>query len=148
MNDTPSGHAPIWPNALLFGLTVLTAWFAGLIFASSFLAGPGGPAPGLFDPRVVGTGFLYALALLVILVGHELGHYLTCRRYGVPATLPYFIPGPPFLGTFGAFIRIKAPVPSSARSSTSGPTAPWPASSWPSRPWPRAWPARKSGLRP
>ncbi len=111
MNDTPSGHAPTWPNLLLFGLTVLTAWFAGLIFASSFLAAPSGPAPGLFDARVVGMGFLYALALLIILVGHELGHYLTCRRYGVPATLPYFIPGPPFLGTFGAFIRIKAPVP-------------------------------------
>jgi len=110
MSDTETGHAKTWLNAVLFGLTVLTTWFAGLIFASSFLAASGGPGPGLLDPRVVGTGFLYALALLVILVGHELGHYLTCRRYGVPATYPYFLPGPPFLGTFGAFIRIKAPV--------------------------------------
>ncbi|MEN6561046.1 MAG: site-2 protease family protein [Acidobacteriota bacterium] len=110
MSDSASGRPRTWLHALLFGLTGLTAWFAGLIFASSFLASAGGPGPGLFDPRVVGTGFLYALALLIILVGHELGHYLTCRRYGVPATLPYFLPGPPFLGTFGAFIRIKAPV--------------------------------------
>ncbi|MCK7461593.1 MAG: site-2 protease family protein [Sphingobacterium sp.] len=47
---------------------------------------------------------------MTILVGHEMGHYLTCRRYGVRATLPYFLPGPPFLGTFGAFIRIKSPL--------------------------------------
>jgi len=33
-----------------------------------------------------------------------------CRRYGIRATLPYFLPGPPFLGTFGAFIRIKSPI--------------------------------------
>lgn len=113
MTEMAPGTSKTWLNALLFGLTVLTTWFAGLIFASSFLAAAGGagPGPGLFEPRVVALGFLYALTLLVILVGHELGHYLTCRRYGVPATLPFFLPGPPFLGTFGAFIRIKAPVP-------------------------------------
>ena len=59
---------------------------------------------------MVGLGLLYATTLLVILVGHEMGHYLTCRRYGVRATLPFFMPGPPFLGTFGAFIRIKSPI--------------------------------------
>lgn len=111
MTDPALRPSKTWLNALLFGLTFLTTWFAGLLFASSFLAAPDGPGPGLFDPRVVGLGVLYPLALLVILVGHELGHYLTCRRYGVPATLPFFLPGPPFLGTFGAFIRIKAPVP-------------------------------------
>jgi membrane-associated protease RseP (regulator of RpoE activity) len=47
---------------------------------------------------------------MTILVGHELGHYLTCRRYGIRATLPFFLPGPPFIGTFGAFIRIKSPI--------------------------------------
>ena len=42
------------------------------------------------------------------------GHYLFCRYYGVDATLPFFIPQPPLLipGTFGAFIRMKSPVPS------------------------------------
>ena len=110
MTALSTGPSKTWLNALLFGLTVLTTWFAGLLFASSFLAPAGAPGPGLFEPRVVATGFLYALTLLVILVGHELGHYLSCRRYGVPATLPIFLPGPPFLGTFGAFIRIKAPI--------------------------------------
>jgi membrane-associated protease RseP (regulator of RpoE activity) len=39
---------------------------------------------------------------------------VACRRYGVAATLPFFIPAPPgfSLGTFGAFIKIKSPIPS------------------------------------
>ena len=100
----------VWLHGLLFGLTVLTTWFAGLFFAMSFLSTAGVSETSLFDPRVVGLGFSYALTLMTILTGHELGHFLTCRRYGVLATYPYFIPGPPFLGTFGAFIRIKSPV--------------------------------------
>ena len=108
---TLSGGRRPWLNGLLFGLTVLTAWFAGLLFALSFLgAGAAGPGPALLDPRVIGLGFLYALALMTILGGHELGHFVTCRRYGIEATYPFFLPGPPFLGTFGAFIRIKSPV--------------------------------------
>ena len=109
MSDMPRGQKT-WLNGLLFALTILTTWFAGLFFALSFLSSGGAPGASLLDPRVVGLGFLYALALMTILTGHELGHYLTCRRYGILATYPFFIPGPPFLGTFGAFIRIKSPV--------------------------------------
>ena len=110
MSDIHS-EQKVWLHGLLFGLTVLTTWFAAMsFFVRSFLAAEGAPVPSLLDPRVVGLGFLYSLALMIILTGHELGHYLTCSRYGVRATLPYFIPGPPFLGTFGAFIRIKSPV--------------------------------------
>jgi membrane-associated protease RseP (regulator of RpoE activity) len=110
MSNTLRGQK-IWLHGLLFVLTILTTWFAGLLFALSFLSTGGSPEASLLDPRVVGLGFLYALALMAILTGHELGHYLTCRRYGVLATYPFFIPGPPFLGTFGAFIRIKSSVP-------------------------------------
>ncbi len=105
------GDRKIWLNGLLFVLTILTTWFAGLFFAASFLSAAGEIAAPLSDPRVVGLGLLYALALMTILTGHEMGHYLTCRRYGVLATYPYFLPGPPFLGTFGAFIRIRSRVP-------------------------------------
>jgi membrane-associated protease RseP (regulator of RpoE activity) len=41
-----------------------------------------------------------------------MGHYLACRYYGIRASLPYFIPAPTFIGTFGAFIRIKEPITS------------------------------------
>ncbi|HYW69649.1 MAG TPA: site-2 protease family protein [Pyrinomonadaceae bacterium] len=65
-------------------------------------------------PVVLGDGLLFSGSLLAILVAHESGHYLFCRYYGVDATLPFFIPQPPLLipGTFGAFIRMKSPVPS------------------------------------
>jgi membrane-associated protease RseP (regulator of RpoE activity) len=41
-----------------------------------------------------------------------MGHYLTCKRYGLAATLPYFLPAPipTLIGTFGALIRIKEPI--------------------------------------
>src|SRR2546430_2308923 len=65
-------------------------------------------------PDILGKGLLFSGSLLAILVAHESGHYLFCRHYGVDATLPFFIPQPSLLipGTFGAFIRMKSPVPS------------------------------------
>ena len=52
------------------------------------------------------------VAVIAIMLTHEMGHYLACRRYGVDASLPFFIPFPfHFVGTFGAFIRIRSPFP-------------------------------------
>jgi membrane-associated protease RseP (regulator of RpoE activity) len=47
---------------------------------------------------------------MLILLAHEMGHYLFCKRYGVWATLPFFIPAPTLIGTLGAFIRIRSPI--------------------------------------
>ena len=63
--------------------------------------------------RSLGKGFLFTFTLLTILGAHELGHYFACRYYGIRATLPFFIPAPPAItpfGTFGAVIKIKAPI--------------------------------------
>jgi membrane-associated protease RseP (regulator of RpoE activity) len=67
--------------ALLFALTVASTWATG--------------------------GAAYAASILTILSCHEAGHYVMCRRYRVPASLPIFIPMPlsPF-GTMGAIIRM------------------------------------------
>lgn len=48
---------------------------------------------------------------MLILLVHEMGHYLTARRRSLDVTLPYFIPSIPPLGTFGAFIKIRSPIP-------------------------------------
>lgn len=73
-------------------------------------------AVGLFLATCVSTwltaGPLYSVGIMTILVFHEFGHYLTCRKYRVPASLPLFLPLPllsPF-GTLGAIIRMRAPV--------------------------------------
>ncbi len=63
------------------------------------------------DPTVLLKGLPYSLGLITILGIHELSHYLTAIRYKISTTLPYFIPIPFFLGTFGAFIQMKSPVP-------------------------------------
>jgi membrane-associated protease RseP (regulator of RpoE activity) len=59
-------------------------------------------------------GLLLAFSLLLILAAHEFGHYFACRHYGVRATLPFFLPAPPYpvtpFGTFGAVIKIKEPI--------------------------------------
>ncbi len=114
----PVSQRKVWINALLFVLTVLTTFFVGLTWSLSYvhaeaLSSDSLPALNLravLDFRVLALSALYALVLLTILVGHELGHYLTCRKYSLDATLPYFIPAPTLLGTFGAFIRIKSPI--------------------------------------
>ncbi|MBD2252052.1 site-2 protease family protein [Nostoc parmelioides] len=63
------------------------------------------------DPKLLLQGLPYALALMTILGIHEMGHYLTARFYKIRSTLPYFIPIPFFLGTFGAFIQMRSPIP-------------------------------------
>ena len=53
-------------------------------------------------------GLVYMAAVLAILLTHEMGHFLVALRYGVPASLPFFIPVPvlPF-GTMGAVIQLE-----------------------------------------
>ncbi len=64
------------------------------------------------DPALLRIGLAFSIPALIILLAHELGHYIACRRYRLPCTLPYFLPVPINFGTFGAFIKIKAPISS------------------------------------
>ncbi len=97
-------------NYVLFFTTLSTMAIAGILQATSpvFIT--------LFYPS--GFSFLdlafvvltFMLALMGIIFTHEMGHYMMCKRKGIEASLPYFIPGLPQLGgTFGAFISQKSP---------------------------------------
>lgn len=64
----------------------------------------------IHQPSLLLSGLPYSLALLLILLAHEFGHYFACRYHGVLCTLPWFLPAPSFIGTFGAFIRFRSPL--------------------------------------
>ena len=69
----------------------------------------------LINPDVLLMGFLtYSLPLMAILGAHEMGHYYYARKHNLDASLPFFLPMPPMLfilGTMGAFISIREPIP-------------------------------------
>ena len=102
-------------HLVLLALTVATTTLAGALFSPRFY--DLGPLQQLVfvihNPSALLLGLPFMVPLLVVLGIHEMGHYLTARRYGVRVTWPYFLPGPPFLslGTFGAFIRLKGAIP-------------------------------------
>jgi membrane-associated protease RseP (regulator of RpoE activity) len=70
------------------------------------------PYPSSVTPRRLWVGASFAFPFLGVLICHEMGHFFAARRHGVRATLPYFIPFPPYLsviGSLGAFIRLRGP---------------------------------------
>ena len=63
---------------------------------------------GYFQSQdIIGT-VTFAAAIIAILGSHEMGHKLLANKHHVEATYPYFIPGPPPIGTFGAVIQQKS----------------------------------------
>ncbi|MGQ9681297.1 MAG: site-2 protease family protein [Anaerolineae bacterium] len=95
--EVPVRPSRLWVNWLLLGLTVPSVIFVAM--------------PSL-DVKGVLAALPFAATLLAILLAHELGHYFVGRHFGIPLTLPYFVPLPfsPF-GTMGAVIRLKAAPP-------------------------------------
>ncbi|MFC2015769.1 site-2 protease family protein [Chloroflexota bacterium] len=111
----------LWVNALLFVLTILSTLFVGASWSD--LVPPDADLAWVLTHLWVGWPF--ALSLMVILTGHELGHYFAGRHYKVPVSLPYFIPFPlPPLGTMGAFIQMKGQVSNRRQMLTVGAAGP------------------------
>jgi membrane-associated protease RseP (regulator of RpoE activity) len=102
----------------LFLLTVFTTLLVGAGFEHDFLRGEPVSLDHTFDllfrlchdPGLLLAGAPYSLTLMAILLAHELGHYFACRYHGIHSTLPYFLPAPTLIGTFGAFIWIRSPI--------------------------------------
>lgn len=100
-------------HAGLFLATLGTTTWAGAVLAGALPEGAGTAI--LADAlrraaETLGPGLAFSVPLLGILLAHELGHYLTARRYGLDVSPPYFIPVPlvaTWIGTMGAFIRLR-----------------------------------------
>lgn len=110
-----TSEAPRGLHAVLFCVTLLTTAYAGTELLPRF-SGEGVLAHAravVASPSILVQGIPFALTLLFILACHEWGHYSEARRFAVPVSWPYFIPGPPYfsIGTFGAFIRLRGVVP-------------------------------------
>ncbi len=104
-----------WINLALFALTCLSTLIVGTVLTAGFEKTLGDSISSFFgdmlrNPLVLVKGLPFSLSIMTILLAHEMGHYLTCRYYGISASLPYFIPAPTIVGTMGAFIRIKSPI--------------------------------------
>src|SRR5205814_3218971 len=111
--EAPEQKFP-WVNVALFGLTCLSTMIVGTALMRAYTNSSGDMLPFMGEivrsPSVLLNGLPFSLSIMTILLAHEMGHYLTCRYYGIQATLPYFIPAPTIVGTMGAFIRIKSPI--------------------------------------
>ncbi|HWN11408.1 MAG TPA: site-2 protease family protein [Pyrinomonadaceae bacterium] len=131
------GRRELTRHSALFLITLISTTFAGIVISAPEIEVPEPALSGILSylfyipdyylrivaaltafaiahPAILFDGLRFSLALLTILTAHEMGHYLACRYYGVDATLPFFIPAPPLFlaGTFGAFIKMKSPIPS------------------------------------
>lgn len=105
-------------HAVLLAATLFTTCLVGSRMLQNFRANLPLGVDDVWDAFVSGwrnpadmlQGLPFALTLLTILLAHEFGHFVTCMYYRLDASLPYFLPAPVLTGTFGAFIRIRAPI--------------------------------------
>ncbi len=80
-------------------------------FSTTLAAGALQAGVNIFkEPERILEGLPFAATLMTILLVHELSHYITSKKHHTEATLPYFIPAPSIIGTFGAFIKMKSPI--------------------------------------
>jgi len=121
----PVGPPPrkrYWLHGLLLVATCFTTLVTGARMQDNFAhnlpalsmsddSAPLFPVGWIFsDPKGLLKGLPFAAAVMFFFLAHEMGHYLYCRRYGIYATLPFFIPMPTLIGTMGAVILIRSPI--------------------------------------
>ncbi|HEX3012822.1 MAG TPA: site-2 protease family protein [Methanobacterium sp.] len=94
VNKPESGESKVHLNIFLFLVTIVTTVSAGYLLG-----------------RNIWDGIAFSISLLAIVGFHETAHYFAAKKHGVKATLPYFIPAPTLIGTFGAVINVKSAIP-------------------------------------
>ena len=117
----PRRHRRYWLHLLLLLLTFVTTLVVGARLQYNFTHDlPAFTLDTFSDlfpvmwiwqrPARLAMGIPFSFTLIGILLAHEFGHFFLAEKNRVYATLPYFIPAPTFIGTFGALIRIKSPI--------------------------------------
>ena len=105
-NSQPTQWRSWLLSMVLFVVTLGTTTLAGLLLVHEL------SLPDLFsNPVMLLKGLGYSLAVMMILAVREIAHYAAARRHRISSSPPFFIPMPYFLGTVGAFVRLKAPIP-------------------------------------
>lgn len=92
-----------WINVVLALATIFTTMFVG-----SLLFG----VDPVSTPSQVIKGLPFTIAIMAVLGSHEAGHYIIAKKHGMNTSLPYFIPFPSMIGTMGAVIKHRGPIPS------------------------------------
>ena len=93
-NKPKSGESKVHLNIFLFLVTIITTISAGYLFRGSIL-----------------EGIAFSIAIIAIVGAHETAHFFAAKKHDVKATLPYFVPAPTLIGTFGAVINVKSSIP-------------------------------------
>ncbi len=102
-------HRGVYVNLVMFAFTFIAITYAGVSLWAGYVNSPGDSA---FSSENIAMGILvFTLPLLFILFAHEFGHFFMARRRKVAASLPFFIPMIPPLGTVGALTSLRDPVP-------------------------------------
>jgi Zn-dependent protease/DNA-directed RNA polymerase subunit RPC12/RpoP len=100
-----------WLPWLFLLATIATTLFSGYMLALNYISALDYYGlNGIRDPYLIALSF--SVSVMAILGTHELGHKIAAAYHGVRATMPYFIPFPfSLIGTLGAVIRVKSPLP-------------------------------------
>ncbi|MVT12933.1 MAG: site-2 protease family protein [Euryarchaeota archaeon] len=102
----PQRFRGIYVNVVLLIATLISTVLAGAMDYAGYFN-----INWLSIKAIAGGALYFAIPLLLILGLHELGHYFAAKRNNVKASLPFFIPAPSIIGTLGAFISIREPIP-------------------------------------
>ena len=91
-------------NALLLLATMATTFYSGFLQTREITAAG-------FPGSAVAGGIAFSASVLFILGAHEMGHKVVAIRRGIDASLPFFLPMVPPVGTMGAVIMTRTPAP-------------------------------------
>ena len=101
-----SPFAPVkerrWINVVLFIATFFTTMLVGSLLYGADIEK---------NPSDVLQGIPFSIAIMTVLGAHEAGHYFVAKKHGMQTSLPYFIPFPSLIGTMGAIIKHRGPIP-------------------------------------